>query len=244
MFLSRPPTAIPYLPRRGQFVRVLHEMSTSRASIKIRLSAMMFLQFFIWGAFFVPLGGYLAKIFANEDGLNTIIGGIYSTSPWGALLAPLIVGLIADRFFNAERVNGILHLMGAALLWYCSTVTQPGPMFIGMLGYFICYMPTLPLSNTIAFNQLTDVNTQFPGIRIWGTIGWIVSGLVVAQSMFGLFPLPVLPGIEDAGSTAFPIKLAAVASLIYGFYSFTLPPALPAEKARRRTSANCWDSMR
>ncbi len=208
-------------------------MSTARTSIQIRLSAMMFLQFFIWGAFFVPLGGYLSKIFANEEGLNSIIGGIYSTSNWGAVLAPLIVGLIADRFFNAERVNGFLHLMGAALLWYCASVTQPGAMFIGMLGYFICYMPTLALANTIAFNHLSDVNRQFPGIRIWGTIGWIVSGLVVAQSMFGLFPLPILPGIVDAGSTAFPIKLAAIASLVYGIYSFTLPACPPAGKGKK-----------
>lgn len=194
---------------------------------------MMFLQFFIWGAFFVPLGGYLTHLFAEKEGLNSIIGHIYGTSNWGALIAPLIVGLIADRFFNAERVNGILHLAGAVFLWYCSTVTEAGAMFIGMLGFFICYMPTLPLANIIAFRQLTETDRQFPAIRIWGTIGWIVSGLVVAESMFGLFHLPVLPGIENAGVTKFPILLSAAASLIYGIYSFTLPACPPQGKGKK-----------
>ncbi len=202
-------------------------------SLRLRLSVMMFLQYFIWGAFFVPLGGYLTKIFAAEDRLNSIIGSIYATSNWGALIAPLIVGLIADRFMNAERVNGILQLAGAAFLYYCSTVIDPGAMFIGMLGFFICYMPTLATANIIAFRQLSDTGAQFPGIRIWGTIGWIVAGLVVAESMFGLFPFPVLPGIENAGATNFPMKLAAAASLVYGIYSFFLPACPPEGKGKK-----------
>lgn len=209
---------------------------TIPTGIRFQLSAMMFLQFFIWGAFFVPLGGYLAKIFSEKEGLNSIIGNIYSTQNWGALIAPLIVGLIADRFFNAEKVNGILHLAGAAFLWHCSTITDSSQaMFLGMLGFFICYMPTLALVNIIAFRQLADPGIQFPGIRIWGTIGWIVSGLVVAESMFGIFPLPVLPGITDAGLTAFPMKMAAVASVIYGIYSFTLPACPPEAKGQKAT---------
>ncbi len=206
---------------------------TLTSSLRLRLSVMMFLQYFIWGAFFVPLGGYLTKIFAEEDGLNTIIGSIYATSNWGALIAPLIVGLIADRFMNAERVNGILQLAGAAFLYYCSSISDPGTMFIGMLGFFICYMPTLATANIIAFRQLSDTGAQFPGIRIWGTIGWIVAGLVVAESMFGLFPFPVLPGIENAGATNFPMKLAAAAGLIYGIYSFFLPACPPEGKGKK-----------
>ena len=211
----------------------MESIHTLPPTLRLRLSVMMFLQYFIWGAFFVPMGGYLAKIFANEDGLNTIIGGIYATSNWGALVAPLIVGLIADRFMNAERVNGILHLAGAAFLYHCSTVTEPGAMFYGMLGFFICYMPTLATANIIAFRQLSDTGAQFPGIRIWGTLGWIVSGLVVAESMFGIFPFPVLPGIENAGATNFPMKMAAVASVIYGIYSFSLPACPPEGKGRK-----------
>lgn len=190
----------------------------------IRLSAMMFLQFFIWGAFFVPLGGYLGKIFAGQN----VVGHIYSTHNWAGILAPLFVGLVADRFFNAERVNGVLQLLGAVLLWQCSQVTDsPDRLFNWLLAYFLCYMPTLALVNTITFQNVANANDEFPKIRLWGTIGWIVACLVVAESLFGLLPFPVLPGIEDAGVTAFPMKLAAVASLIYGVYSFTLPPTPP-----------------
>jgi len=201
------------------------------ASIPVRLSVMMFLQFFIWGAFFVPMGGYLAKIFAEyqEQGtLNQIIGNSYATQPWAALFAPLIVGFVADRLFNKEKVNGVLHLLGAALLWWASCITDsPAKFFWVLLFFFICYMPTLALVNAITFQNVPSAENDFPRIRLWGTIGWIVSGLVVAESFFGIFPLPILPGIEDAGGTRFPFRLAAAASVVYGIYSFTLPPSPP-----------------
>ena len=202
-------------------------MSASTRSIRCRLSIMMFLQFFIWGAFFVPLGGYLGELFQGREGLNTIIGRSYATHNWAGLIAPLFVGLVADRFFNAERVNGVLHLLGAAMLWHCSTITEPGALFVALLIYFLCYMPTLALVNTITFRNVESSERDFPPIRLWGTIGWIVSGLVVAESLFGLLPFPILPGIENAGITSFPMKLAAAASLIYGIYSFTLPACPP-----------------
>ncbi|MEP2776283.1 MAG: MFS transporter [Luteolibacter sp.] len=199
-------------------------MPKSPPSTVIRLSVMMFLQFFVWGAFFVPLGGYLGKIFSGQN----VVGHIYSTSNWAGLIAPLFVGLVADRFFNAERVNGILHLLGAALLWKCSLITDsPDRLFAWLLAYFLCYMPTLALVNTITFQNVADSDSEFPKIRLWGTIGWIAAGLVVAESIFGLLPFNVLPGITDAGGTVFPIQLAAVSSLIYGIYSFTLPPTAP-----------------
>lgn len=198
--------------------------------VKTRLSVMMFLQFFIWGSFFVPMGGYLAGLFAGRSGLNTIIGESYATHNWAGLIAPLFVGLVADRFFNAERVNGILHLLGAALLYHCSSLTESGPLFWGLLAYFMCYMPTLALVNTIAFSNIESSERDFPRIRLWGTLGWIVSGLVVSESLFGWMPFPVLPGIENAGATSFPMKLAAVVSVIYGIYSFTLPSCPPGAK--------------
>lgn len=202
-------------------------MSKNRTSITVRLSVMMFLEFFIWGAFFVPLGGYLGKIFSGQN----VVGHIYSTSNWAALIAPLFVGLIADRFLNAERVNGVLQLLGAGLLWKCSQITDsPDRLFTWLLAYFLCYMPTLALVNTITFQNVANTNEDFPKIRLWGTIGWIVSGIVVAQSLFGLLPFNILPGITDAGATAFPMKLAAVVSLIYGIYSFTLPATPPHAK--------------
>jgi len=200
-------------------------------SITVRLGIMMFLQFFVWGAFFVPMGSYLGVIFADyqEKGmLNQIIGGAYATQPWAAIFAPLIVGFVADRLMNKEQVNGILHLLGAGLLWWCSTITDsPGQFFWVMLGFFLCYMPTLALVNAITFQNVKSIENDFPMIRLWGTIGWIVSGLVISQSMFGIFPLPVLPGIENAGNTNFPMRLAAVVSVIYGIYSFTLPASPP-----------------
>lgn len=199
-------------------------MIQPQSSTTLRLSVMMFLQFFIWGAFYVPMGGYLGKIFSGQN----VVGYIYSTCNWAGLLAPLFVGLVADRFFNAERVNGVLHLIGAALLWRCAQITDsPERLFSWLLGYFLCYMPTLALVNTITFQNVANASEEFPKIRLWGTIGWIASGLVVAQSVFGLMPLKVLPGIADAGSTAFPMQLAAVVSLLYGCYSFTLPATLP-----------------
>ena len=206
-------------------------MTTSSSSnVPLRLSVMMFLQFFIWGGFFVPLAGYLSAIFAGREGLNSIIGESYATHNWAGLIAPLFVGLIADRFFNAERVNGVLHILGAGILFYCSTITEPGPLFWGLLAYFLCYMPTLALVNTITFNSVESSERDFPKIRLWGTVGWIIGGIVVAESVFGLFDLPLLPGIEDAGNSAFPMQLSAVVSLIYGIYSFTLPATPPSAK--------------
>jgi nucleoside transporter len=200
-------------------------------SVKLRLNVMMFLQFFVWGAFFVPLGSYLGIIFSSyeEKGtLNQIIGSTYATQTWAALFAPLIVGFIADRMFNKEYINGVLHLLGGGLLWWCSTITEsPDRFFWAMLAFFLCYMPTLALVNAITFQNVESIEDEFPKIRLWGTIGWIVSGLVVSQSMFGIFPLPLLPGVEDAGSTNLPLRISAIASFVYGVYSFTLPASPP-----------------
>ncbi len=200
----------------------------------VRLAIMMFLQFFVWGAFFVTLGGYLGVIFAEyaEKGeLNTIIGDVYATQPWAALFAPLIVGFVADRLFNKEIVNGVLHILGGVVLWYSASITEsPSQFFWVMLVYFLLYMPTLALVNAITFQNVASVERDFPKLRLWGTIGWIVAGLVVAQSFFGIFSMPVLPGVEDAGKTSLPLKLAAAVSILYGLYSFTLPASPPQGK--------------
>ncbi len=197
-------------------------------STTIRLNIMMFLQFFVWGAFFVPMASYLSEIFGSEEKINTIIGGIYSTQTWAAVFAPIIVGFVADRLFNKEIVNGVLHLLGAAMLWWCSTITESHVQFYWvMMAFFLCYMPTLALVNAITFQNVDSIENDFPKIRLWGTIGWIVSGLVVSQSMFGLFDIPVLPGVVDAGKTNVPLMLSAVVSAVYGIYSFTLPKSPP-----------------
>ena len=214
----------------------------------------MFLQFFVWGAFFVTMGSYLGVIFSEyeEKGqLNSIIGSAYATQTWAAVFAPLIVGFVADRLFNKEIVNAVLHLLGGGILWWCSTITgSPDIFFWGMLMFFLCYMPTLALVNAITFQNVDSIESEFPKIRVWGTIGWIISGLVVSQSLFGLFNIPLLPdllvnfaslsgvtidgslidpetGVVAAAKTSLPLKLAALVSVIYGFYSFTLPSSPP-----------------
>ncbi len=212
-------------------------MDTKRFVIS-RLSLMMFLQFFIWGGFFVTMGIYLLEIFQGEEGLNTIIGQAYATHNWAAVLAPVLVGLIADRYFNAERVNAVCHILGAGLLWYAATIVDSPSLFIWtMFAYFMLYMPTLALVNAISFANIGDADKEFPKIRVWGTIGWIVAGFVVAQTILGWVNIPFLAwftGVE-AGiqSTAIPLQMSAIISLVYGFYSFTLPPAPPSEKGKK-----------
>lgn len=177
-----------------------------------RLSAMMFLQYFVWGAWFVPFSNYL-----THQGLQDSIGTIYSSQGWAAIAAPLFVGVVADRYFAAEKVMGVLHLAAAALMFLLTTIgADAGVMFMATLGVLLAYMPTIALSNSVALNSITDPERQFPAIRVFGTIGWIVAGLIVGA---------VLPG--EAEQTAQPIYLAAGVSILYGLYSFTLPSAPP-----------------
>jgi nucleoside transporter len=183
---------------------------TLTPSVRGRLSAMMFLQFFIWGAWFVTMGTYLLQ---GLQFTGTQTAGAYSTMPWGAIVAPFIVGMIADRFFAAEKVLAVLHLAGAALLYYVSTLTSPGPFFWVLLVYALCYNPTLALVNAISFNQMASPEKQFPGIRVWGTIGWIVAGLIVGSL-----------GLE---STATPLRIAAACSALLGVFAFALPHTPP-----------------
>lgn len=178
--------------------------------IRARLSLMMFLQYFVWGAWFVPFATYL-----THNGLGDSVGSIYSAQGWAAIAAPLFVGTIADRYFAAEKVMGILHLFSGALLFVLTMIgADAGVMFLATLGVLLAYMPTIALSNTVALNGLTDAEKQFPALRVFGTIGWIVAGLIV-----GL----VLPG--QAETTAMPLQLAGAVSILYGLYSFTLPSA-------------------
>ena len=200
--------------------------------IKVRLNIMMFLQFFIWGVFFVTMGTYLSQLFQDEEGINTIVGQSYATQTWAALFAPLIVGYLGDRLMNKEQLNGVLHLIGAGLLWWVSTIEDSSMLFWALLSFFICYMPTLALVNTITFQNVNDIEREFPKVRLWGTIGWIVGGLVISESLFGILPFPVLPGIENGGSSNVQFQIAAVVSIIYGIYSFTLPASPPEGKGK------------
>jgi nucleoside transporter len=185
-------------------------------SVRARLSLMMFLQYFVWGAWFVPFATYLTR-----NGLQDSVGTIYSAQGWAAIAAPLFVGAIADRYFAAQKVNGILHLFSGGLLFLLSSIgADAATMFMATLGVLLAFMPTIALSNSVALNALTDAEKQFPAIRVFGTIGWIVAGLIVGF---------VLPG--EAERTAQPLYLAGAVSILYGLYSFTLPNTPPrAEK--------------
>jgi len=189
-----------------------------KKSVQIQLSGMMFLQFFIWGAWAVTLSTYLGK----GLGFNGIsIGKAYSTMPWGAIIAPFFVGMIADRFFSAQKVLGVLHLLGGCILYYATGMQSPSQIFWTLLLYALCYNPTLALVNAISFNQMESTEKQFPMIRVLGTIGWIVAGLLVGFLK-----------IED---TSIPMKIAAGASIVMGFYSFLLPKTPPKALGHRVT---------
>ncbi len=184
-------------------------------SIYARLSAMMFLQFFVWGAWFVTLGTYLATIgFSGAD-----IGFAYLTNNIGAIVAPLFVGIVADRFFSSEKIMGVMHILGAFILYGVSDLGVQSAIILGLILYNVTYMPTLALVNAIAFNAMESADRQFPKVRVWGTLGWIAAGLVISFGLSGY--------IDDVERTSVPMKLAAVFSLVLGLYSFTLPKTPP-----------------
>lgn len=185
--------------------------------IRVQLSVMMFLEFFVWGSWYVTAGGYLQTIGFNAGDLaNT-----YSVGPIAGLLTPLIVGFVADRFFSAQKVLGILHLVGGLTLLAAVSVMRgesPSPSIINwgfFLGYMLTYYPTLALTNTIALKNMTDPEKQFPGIRVLGTIGWIAAGFVLTGT-----------GFE---TTAGMFYLAGGSAILLGVFSFFLPDTPPVK---------------
>jgi nucleoside transporter len=191
-------------------------------NVRLRLSVMMFLQFALWGSWYVTLSTYLLKI--GFDGLQ--VGAAYSTLNWGAIFAPIVAGALADRFFQAQKVMGVLHLVGAVILWWLSTIADPTTFFWTLLVYAICFMPTLGLANAISFHQMSDPGKQFGLVRACGTFGWIVVGFVVgliAPSMLGY-------SIEP---TNIPLKIGAVISVVLGLYAFALPATPPGNPDRK-----------
>ena len=187
---------------------------------RIKLSTMMFLEFFIWGAWFVTLGTFLKFNFSDPEG--SIVGAIFSTQSWGAIIAPFIIGLIADRYFNAERILGVLHLVGAFLMYQMYQSSDIGIFYTYVLSYMILYMPTLALVNSVAFNQMKDPEKEFANIRVWGTIGWILAGLAISFA----FHWDTAEAISQ-GMLKNTFLLAGIAALILGIFSFTLPATPP-----------------
>ncbi|WDF54021.1 nucleoside permease [Mucilaginibacter sp. KACC 22063] len=188
-------------------------------TVKVKLSFMMFLEFFIWGAWFVTMGTYLTKTLKATDFQNA---EAYATQSFGAILAPFIIGLIADKFFSAQKILGVLHLVGAAALYYATTLTDFNAFYPIIFIYMVIYMPTLALVNSVSFKQMTNPSKEFPPIRVLGTLGWIVAGLTIGWL-----------GWEKAGTLILTFKMAAVASLILGLFSFTLPDTPPVKKGQK-----------
>ena len=189
--------------------------------VKTRLSLMMFLEFFIWGSWFVTMGTFLANnIQANDQDISLA----FSTQSFGAILAPFFVGLIADRYFQAQKILGSIHLIGAGLLYLLQQVADFNSFFPILLGYMILFMPTLALVNSISFNQMQQPEKEFSAVRIWGTLGWVAAGILISA-----FAWDSPEGLAN-GLLEHTWKLAATASLILGLYSFTLPATPPQAK--------------
>lgn len=192
-----------------------------KITTRIQLSVMMFLNFFVWGAWFVTMGTYLKSI----PGITDVqVGVAFGTQSLGAIIAPFIIGLIADRYFAAQKILGILHLVGAALMYYISKVSDFSTFYPLLLVYMILFMPTLALVNAISFKQLYNPEKQFANIRVWGTIGWIVAGWVIAWLSW-----------EQNHVLANTFKMSSIFSLVLGVYSFTLPSTPPPKKGSKTT---------
>ncbi|MDN3586858.1 nucleoside permease [Pedobacter aquatilis] len=189
------------------------------STTRFKLSFMMFLEFFIWGAWFVTMGTFLGKNLLSND---VQIGSAYSTQSLGAIIAPFLIGLIADKFFSAQKVLGVLHLVGGVLLWVAGTSLNFDAFFPFILGYMIAFMPTLALVNSISFKQLKDPGKEFPSIRVFGTIGWIVAGIVIGWLNW-----------EQSGNLILTFKMASIASIILGAFSFFLPNTPPVKKGEK-----------
>jgi nucleoside transporter len=187
-------------------------------NVRVRLSIMMFLQFFIWGAWCVTMGTYLGQ---GLKWPGDMIGKAYTAMPWGAIVAPFFIGMIADRFFPAQIVLAVCHFLGAVLLYFTAGVTDPSQFFWMLIAYALCYNPTLPLVNAISFHQMSSPQNQFPAVRVFGTLGWIVAGLAVG-----------FMGIEATPQT---FQIAAGCSVLMGLFSFFLPHTPPKSLGRKVT---------
>jgi len=195
-----------------------------KTTIRVQLSAMMFLEFFIWGSWYTTIAVYMTK----HDMAN-LTHWAFTVNPIAAIIAPFFIGLIADRYFATEKVLAILHILGAVFIFLTPFATgNPIVFILLLLAYNICYMPTISLANTVCFHIMPDQEKQFPLIRVFGTIGWIIAGLIISFVLSNF----VASGAK-AEETRMPLFLAAAASLVLGLYSFTLPHTPPPAKGKK-----------
>jgi len=184
-------------------------------STRLRLLVLMFLQYFVWGAWYVTMGTWLGETlhFSGQQ-----IGLAAGTTALAAMISPFFVGMVADRFFATQWILAALHLLGGVVLFFAAAQTSFAPFYGAILAYSLCYMPTLALSNSLSFRQMSDPAREFPMVRVLGTIGWIVAGLIIGTL-----------GLE---ATAMPMRIAAAASVALGLFCLVLPHTPPQRSAR------------
>jgi nucleoside transporter len=192
-----------------------------KKGIRLQLSVMMFIQYFVWGAWYVTAAIYLNKIgFTGND-----IGWTYAVLPLAAIISPFFVGMIADRFFATEKVLGTLHIINGIMMWIVVVLTtreeiSPGLINSVLFLHGLCYMPTLALTNALSFHQMDDPGKEFPGIRVLGTIGWIAAGVLVSK-------------VLKADAEVLPLQIAACSGILMGIYAFTLPHTPPKSAGKK-----------
>ena len=186
-----------------------------RFSLRAQLSGMMFLNYVVWGAWYVTLSTYLTVTLKFT---GTEAGAVFGTAALACMISPFFVGLVADRFFSTERVIAALHLVGAGLLYWITKVHSFGAVYSLMLAYCLCYFPTIPLTNSLTLRHVDNAAREFPLIRVFATLGWIAIGQTVGRM-----------GIETSST---PFLLATGASVVMGLFSLTLPHTPPEDKGR------------
>lgn len=192
-----------------------------KPSVFARLAVMMLLEYFIWGAWYVTMSTYMSE-FLHSSGVQ--IGAAYSALAIATMISPFFIGMVADRYFAAQRILGVFHFVGALLLYISTLITDNASFYWVILVYSLLYMPTIALSNSIAFTQMTDPGKQFPWIRVFGTAGWILAGLMITAL-----------SIEKSPST---FHMAAIASGILGLISFILPHTPPKAKSANTSASS------
>ncbi|HET9485812.1 MAG TPA: MFS transporter, partial [Chryseosolibacter sp.] len=186
-----------------------------------KLSLMMLLEYFIWGSWYVTMSTYMSR-YLDSTGIQ--IGAAYSALAIATMISPFFIGMVADRYFAAQKIMGALHVIGAVLLFLATQIYDNTTFYWIILLYSLLYMPTIALSNSIAFHQMSDPGRMFPWIRVFGTVGWIIAGLMITAL-----------GIEGTVTT---FQMAAIASLTLGLFSFFLPETPPKGKVAGSSAAS------
>jgi len=195
---------------------------------RFKLSLMMFLEFFVWGSWYVTLGTFLGN---NLEANGAQLAAAFSTQSFGAIIAPFVIGLIADRYFNAEKILGVLHLLGAVLMYLMFISDSFAAFYPYVFLYMLIYMPTLALVNSVSFSQMKDPSKEFSSIRVWGTIGWIASGLMI--SFFFVWDSSAAIGEGMLRNT---FLMSSISSLVLGLFAFSLPATPPAARNNEKQS--------